>query len=363
MAHAVTSDDALLDALNPEQREAVLRTEGPLLVVAGAGSGKTRVLTHRVAHLIASERARPSEILAITFTNRAAREMRERVERLVGGRTAARMWVMTFHAACGRLLRRDAARAGYSPSFTIYDQADQLRLVKACIEELELDPKRFAPRAVHTRISRAKERLLTAEAYTEEVSTFFEQAAANVYALYEKRLHDANAMDFDDLIMRAVLLLEHDEEARAAWQERWRYVMVDEYQDTNHAQFRLVSLLAERHKNIAVVGDQDQSIYAFRGADIRNIAEFEHDFPGAYVVTLEQNYRSTQSILDAANHVIDRNPNRKPKRLWSDLGTRPPRARDRNRRRARRGQVRRGRDRRGDRRRARAPPTSPCSTG
>ena len=187
---------------------------------------------------------------------------------------------MTFHAACGRLLRRDAARAGYSPSFTIYDQADQLRLVKACIEELELDPKRFAPRAVHTRISRAKERLLTAEAYTQEVSTFFEQAAANVYALYERRLHDANAMDFDDLIMRAVLLLEHNEEARKAWQERWRYVMVDEYQDTNHAQFRLVSLLAERHRNIAVVGDQDQSIYAFRGADIRNIAEFEHDFPG-----------------------------------------------------------------------------------
>ena len=320
MAHAVTPDDSLLDALNPEQRDAVLHTEGPLLVVAGAGSGKTRVLTHRVAHLIASERARPSEILAITFTNRAAREMRERVERLVGGRTAARMWVMTFHAACGRLLRRDAARAGYSPSFTIYDQADQLRLVKACTEELELDPKRFAPRAVHARISRAKERLLTAEAYAEEVSTFFEQAAANVYALYERRLHDANAMDFDDLIMRAVLLLEHDEEARTAWQGRWRYVMVDEYQDTNHAQFRLVSLLSERHRNIAVVGDQDQSIYAFRGADIRNIAEFEHDFPGAHVVTLEQNYRSTQSILDAANAVIDRNPNRKPKRLWSELG-------------------------------------------
>ena len=321
MAHAVRSDDSLLDALNPEQREAVLQTEGPLLVVAGAGSGKTRVLTHRVAHLIASDLARPSEILAITFTNRAAREMRERVERLVGGRTASRMWVMTFHAACGRLLRRDAARAGYTSSFTIYDQADQLRLVKACTEELGLDPKRFAPRAVHARISRAKERLVTAEGYADEVSTFFEQAAADVYALYERRLQDANAMDFDDLIMRAVLLLDQNEEARREWQERWRYIMVDEYQDTNHAQFRLVSLLAERHRNLAVVGDQDQSIYAFRGADIRNIAEFEHDFPGAHVVTLEQNYRSTQSILDAANHVIDRNPGRKPKRLWSDLGT------------------------------------------
>ncbi|HET7171415.1 MAG TPA: UvrD-helicase domain-containing protein [Gaiellales bacterium] len=321
MAHAVRSDDPLLDALNPEQREAVLHTEGPLLVVAGAGSGKTRVLTHRVAHLIATELARPSEILAITFTNRAAREMRERVERLVGGRTASRMWVMTFHAACGRLLRRDAARAGYTSSFTIYDQADQLRLVKACTEELGLDPKRFAPRAVHARISRAKDRLITAEGYADEVSTFFEQAAADVYALYERRLRDANAMDFDDLIMQAVLLLEHDEEARRAWQDRWRFIMVDEYQDTNHAQFRLVSLLAERHRNLAVVGDQDQSIYAFRGADIRNISEFEHDFPGAHVVTLEQNYRSTQSILDAANHVIDRNPGRKPKRLWSDLGT------------------------------------------
>ena len=320
VARAVTADHSLLDALNPQQREAVLHTEGPLLVVAGAGSGKTRVLTHRVAHLIAAELARPSEILAITFTNRAAREMRERVERLVGGHTAARMWVMTFHAACGRMLRRDAARIGYRPSFTIYDQADQLRLVKACTEELELDPKRYAPRALHTRISRAKERLLTADAYAEEVSSFFEQAAANVYALYERRLHDANAMDFDDLLMQAVLLLESDDEARQAWQERWRYVMVDEYQDTNHAQFRLVSILAERHRNIAVVGDQDQSIYAFRGADIRNIAEFDRDFAGAHVVKLEQNYRSTQAILDAANHVIDRNPNRVPKRLWSDLG-------------------------------------------
>jgi ATP-dependent DNA helicase UvrD/PcrA len=317
---AGAATNSLLDALNPQQREAVEHTDGPMLVVAGAGSGKTRVLTHRVAHLIESAAAAPSEILAITFTNRAANEMKERVQQLVGGRTAARMWVMTFHAACGRLLRRDAERLGYRSSFTIYDQADQVRLVKACIEELELDPKRFAPRAVHSAISRAKDRLLTAEGYADQVGNFFEQTVASVYALYQRRLYAANAMDFDDMSLQAVLLLEADEEARTAWQQRFSHIMVDEYQDTNHAQFRLLSVLAARHRNIAVVGDPDQSIYAFRGADIRNIAEFEHDFPGARVVALEQNYRSTQAILDAANAVIARNPDRRPKRLWSDLG-------------------------------------------
>ena len=320
MTAAGAATNSLLDALNPQQREAVVHTDGPMLVVAGAGSGKTRVLTHRVAHLIESGAAAPTEILAITFTNRAANEMKERVQQLVGGRTAARMWVMTFHAACGRLLRRDAERIGYRSSFTIYDQADQVRLVKACIEELELDPKRFAPRAVHTAISRAKDRLLTAEAYGEQVGNFFEQTVASVYTLYQRRLYAANAMDFDDMILQTVLLLEADAEARAAWQERFSHIMVDEYQDTNHAQFRLLSALAEKHRNIAVVGDPDQSIYAFRGADIRNIAEFEHDFPGARVVALEQNYRSTQAILDAANAVIARNPDRRPKKLWSDLG-------------------------------------------
>ena len=320
MSAAGAATNSLLDALNPQQREAVVHTDGPMLVVAGAGSGKTRVLTHRVAHLIESGAAAPSEILAITFTNRAANEMKERVQQLVGGRTAARMWVMTFHAACGRLLRRDAERLGYRSSFTIYDQADQVRLVKACIEELELDPKRFAPRAVHAAISRAKDRLLTAEGYGDQVGNFFEQTVASVYALYQRRLYAANAMDFDDMILQAVLLLEADGEARAAWQERFSHIMVDEYQDTNHAQFRLLSVLAAAHRNIAVVGDPDQSIYAFRGADIRNIAEFEHDFPGARVVALEQNYRSTQAILDAADAVIARNPDRRPKRLWSDLG-------------------------------------------
>jgi DNA helicase II / ATP-dependent DNA helicase PcrA len=317
---AGAATNSLLDALNPQQREAVMHTDGPMLVVAGAGSGKTRVLTHRVAHLIESGAAVPTEILAITFTNRAANEMKERVQGLVGGRTAARMWVMTFHAACGRLLRRDAERLGYRSSFTIYDGADQVRLVKACIEELELDPKRFAPRAVHSAISRAKDRLLTADGYADQVGNFFEQTVASVYALYQRRLYAANAMDFDDMILQAVLLLEADEEARAAWQARFSHIMVDEYQDTNHAQFRLLSVLAARHRNIAVVGDPDQSIYAFRGADIRNIAEFEHDFPGARVVALEQNYRSTQAILDAANAVIARNPDRRPKKLWSDLG-------------------------------------------
>jgi DNA helicase-2/ATP-dependent DNA helicase PcrA len=313
-----------LDGLNGPQQEAVLHTEGPLLVIAGAGSGKTRVLTHRIAHLIAKRLAQPWQVLAITFTNRAASEMKQRVEDLVGSPVAARMWVSTFHSACGRMLRRDAERIGYRSSFTIYDGADQVRLVKSCMEELRLDPKRFAPRAVHAAISNAKDQLLTAEGYGELVGSFFEQAVADVYEQYERRLQAANAMDFDDLIMKTVLLLDEVPEVRARWQEAFRYVMVDEYQDTNHAQFRLVSALAERHRNIAVVGDQDQSIYAFRGADIRNIAEFEHDFPNARVIALEQNYRSTQTILDAANSVIAHNTDRKPKTLWSELGSGDP---------------------------------------
>ncbi len=313
-----------LDGLNPQQREAVLHTQGPLLIVAGAGSGKTRVLTHRIAYLIDRDLADPTQILAITFTNRAATEMKERVQHLVGGRVAARMWVMTFHSACGRMLRADAGLLGYRSTFTIYDGADQVRLTKNCIEELDLDPKRFAPRAVHAAISRAKDRLLTAAAYGEQIGSFFEQTVSNVYELYQRRLYEANAMDFDDLIMKTVMLLESVPEARSKWQKAFEYVMVDEYQDTNHAQFRLVSILAERHTNIAVVGDQDQSIYAFRGADIRNISEFEQDFPNARVIALEQNYRSTQRILDAANSVIDRNASRTPKRLWSELGAGSP---------------------------------------
>jgi UvrD-like helicase family protein len=320
----IESRTQALETLNPQQREAVLYTEGPLLVIAGAGSGKTRVLTHRVAHLIAEDLADPPQILAITFTNRAATEMKERVEQLVGGRVSRQMWVMTFHSACGRMLRRDAELIGYRSSFTIYDQADQVRLVKNCIEDLGKDPKRFVPRAVHGAISRAKDRLLTAGEYADQIGSFFEQSVAEVYDLYERRMHDANAMDFDDLIMKTVLLLEHVPDARRHWQNAFRYVMVDEYQDTNHAQFKLVSILAEKHTNLAVVGDQDQSIYAFRGADIRNISEFEQDFPNARVIALEQNYRSTQTILDAANSVISHNRDRKPKNLWSDLGSGDP---------------------------------------
>src|SRR6478672_1323073 len=313
-----------LETLNPQQRDAVLCTEGPLLVVAGAGSGKTRVLTHRIAHLIGEELAMPSQILAITFTNRAAAEMKERVEQLVGARIAARMWVMTFHSACGRMLRRDAELIGYRSTFTIYDQADQVRLVRNILEEQGKDPKRFTPRSIHSAISRAKDRLLTPELYSETIGGFFEQTVAEVYDDYERRLQAANAMDFDDMIMKTVGLLEAFPDVRRHWQRGFRYVMVDEYQDTNHAQFRLVSLLSAGHRNLAVVGDQDQSIYAFRGADIRNISEFDQDFPDAYVVRLEQNYRSTQTILDSANAVIAHNRGRAPKQLWSDLGTGDP---------------------------------------
>ena len=320
----MTPQALALDTLNPQQRDAVLHTEGPLLVIAGAGSGKTRVLTHRVARLIGEGLSEPSQILAITFTNRAASEMKERVQQLVGGRIAVRMWVMTFHSACGRILRRDAELIGYRPSFTIYDQADQIRLVKNCIEDQGKDPKRYVPRGVHGAISAAKDRLLTPDLYEQQIGSFFETTVAEVYREYQQRLQAANAMDFDDLIMKTVLLLEQVPEARRHWQTAFRYVMVDEYQDTNHAQFRLVAILAEKHTNLAVVGDQDQSIYAFRGADIRNISEFEQDFPTARVIALEQNYRSTQTILDAANAVISHNRDRKPKRLWSELGSGEP---------------------------------------
>jgi DNA helicase-2/ATP-dependent DNA helicase PcrA len=310
---------ALLEGLNEPQREAVLHGDGPLLILAGAGSGKTRVLTHRIGYLVESGAARPGEILAITFTNKAAGEMRERVEVLVGGRARA-MWVMTFHSACARMLRSDAQRLGYTRGFTIYDEQDSLRLVKACIEELDVDPKRFAPRGIRRQISDAKNALLDAQAYRLKVSSFFEQTAADVYELYERRLHAANAMDFDDLLFRCVNLFELFPEVRDRYRRAFRHVLVDEYQDTNRAQYRWLQLLCEEHRNLAVVGDDDQSIYRFRGADIRNILEFEGDFPDAHVVKLEQNYRSTQTILNAANAVIAGNRSRKPKSLWSDLG-------------------------------------------
>ena len=317
---SVASPEQYLEHLNPAQREAVLQTEGPVLVVAGAGSGKTRVLTHRVAHLINACGVRPYEILAITFTNKAAGEMRERLELMLGEAVASRCWIMTFHAACGRILRREAPRAGYRSNFTIYDDADQVRVVKAVLEDLGKDPKRFSPRGVHSQISNAKNVLVTPDEYLARVSTFYDQTVAEVYAGYQKRLVASNAMDFDDLLMVTVQILEQFPETRERWSKAFRYVLVDEYQDTNHAQYRLLQLLAGGHRNLCVVGDPDQSIYAFRGADIRNIMEFEHDFGQTRTIALEQNYRSTNTILRAANALIENNRERKPKRLFSELG-------------------------------------------
>ena len=320
---AVASPEQYLADLNPTQREAVLTTEGPLLVIAGAGSGKTRVLTYRVAHLINAVGAKPNEILAITFTNKAAGEMKERLQRLLG-RTGQGLWILTFHAACGRILRREAQRLGYRSNFTIYDQADQVRLVKQCLEELERDPKRFTPRGIHNQISHAKNRLISPDEYANQVQSFYDQTVADVYQLYQRRMFASNAVDFDDLLMLTVDVLDRFPDVREKWQKAFRYILVDEYQDTNHAQYRLLQLLAEKHGNLMAVGDPDQSVYGFRGADINNILDFERDFPGTRTIALEQNYRSTNAILDAANNVISNNRERKPKQLWSELGDGEP---------------------------------------
>jgi DNA helicase-2/ATP-dependent DNA helicase PcrA len=310
--------ERLLAGLNDPQRKAVRHGEGPLLVLAGAGSGKTRVLTHRIAYLLATGVARPGEILAITFTNKAANEMRERVEQLVG-RSARAMWVTTFHSACARMLRADAERLGYSRGFTIYDESDSLRMMKRCMAELGVDPKRYPPRSIRSQISGAKNKLADAAALAQAQGSVFEETVAAVYELYEKRMIEANAMDFDDLLVRTVNVLEVSEEARERWRRTFRHVLVDEYQDTNHAQYRLLQLLTAEHGNLMVVGDEDQSVYGFRHADIRNILDFERDFPEAEVVKLEQNYRSTQTILSAANAVVERNRERRPKRLWTEI--------------------------------------------
>jgi DNA helicase-2/ATP-dependent DNA helicase PcrA len=346
---------ALLEGLNEPQREAVTHGEGPLLILAGAGSGKTRVLTHRVAFLIFTGQAHPSEILAITFTNKAAQEMRGRVERLLAdrrsiprsGHTAGLpigqhprgMWLMTFHAACARILRAQGERLGYTARFTIYDQADARRMVKRCMEKVGVDPKRFAPAAIHSQISQAKNKLFTASDCAQSIGSQFEEVLAEVYGLYEHELHRMNAMDFDDLLFRTVNLLELFEEVRTSYAQAFKHVLVDEYQDTNHAQYRFLQLLVgggrskptrgERvnipgHRNLAVVGDDSQSIYGFRGADVRNILDFEEDFPDARVVKLEQNYRSTQTILSAANAVIANNRGGIAKRLWSERGQGSP---------------------------------------
>jgi DNA helicase-2/ATP-dependent DNA helicase PcrA len=316
-------ESELFADLNESQSEAVAATEGPVLVVAGAGSGKTRVLTYRVAHLIRDLGVSPFSILAITFTNRAADEMKQRVTQLIG-RVAQGMWVSTFHSACVRILRRDAPLLGYRSAFSIYDDIDALRLVEFCVRDLDLDSKRFPPRGIRAAISAAKNELIDFESFASQGAGPYHERVTEVYRLYQHRLLEASAMDFDDLLMVTVELLDVFPDVLEHYQDRFRYLLVDEYQDTNHAQYRLVQLLGAKHRNVCVVGDSDQSIYAFRGADIRNILEFERDYPDAHVVMLERNYRSTQAILDAANAVISNNTGRQPKHLWTDLGSGEP---------------------------------------
>jgi DNA helicase-2/ATP-dependent DNA helicase PcrA len=306
----------LLSDLNPAQLDAVTTTEGPLLVLAGAGSGKTRVLTHRIAHLIAEGGVSPASILAITFTNKAAGEMRDRLENLVGP-SARSMWVMTFHAFCVRVLRADGHRLGFSRQFTIYDDDDSRRTLASVLIELDIDPKRYPPKMIAARISAAKSELISPAAFAERASLPPDKVAAKAYPLYEQRLRAAHAMDFDDLLVNAWRVFIEHPDVLGFYQDRFRYIHVDEYQDTNHAQYEIVNLLAARHRNLMVVGDDDQSIYSWRGADIRNILEFERDYPDATVIKLEQNYRSTATILSAANAVVANNAGRKPKTLWT----------------------------------------------
>ena len=305
-----------IETLNGPQREAVVTIDGPLLVLAGAGSGKTRVLTYRIANLIENHGVAPWEILAITFTNKAAAEMRERLNGLVGPRCRG-MWVSTFHSMCVRILRADAEKLGFTRNFTIYDVDDQKRLYKEIMAELDIDPKRFPANALMNRISTAKNELVVPGDFENQASDPVGKVAARVYARLQERLKAANAFDFDDLLLYAYLLLKNHEDVRAAYQQRFRYLMVDEYQDTNHAQYAITQLLAEGHKNIMVVGDDDQSIYSWRGADLRNILEFEQDYPNAHVVKLEQNYRSVGNVLAAANAVIANNQHRKQKKLFT----------------------------------------------
>lgn len=305
-----------IDSLNPAQKEAVLCTEGPLLVLAGAGSGKTRVLTHRIAHLVEDLGVAPWQIMAITFTNKAAAEMRERLGGLIGS-NARGMWVSTFHSMCVRILRADCERIGFSQGFTIYDDDDSKRLMKQILEELNVDPKRYPINALRNRISKAKNDLIVPEVFIDQYKDVMNQVVGRVYKRLQERLQALNAFDFDDLLMYTWLLLKHNNDVLQAYQNRFKYLLVDEYQDTNHAQYVLTQLLAEANKNIMVVGDDDQSIYSWRGADLRNILDFEKDYPEAHVVKLEENYRSVGNILAAANAVIDNNVTRKRKKLFT----------------------------------------------
>jgi len=316
-------DDARLEGLNPEQLDAVVHPSGPLLVVAGAGSGKTRVLTHRIAHLIGTQGVHPQHLLAITFTNKAADEMRHRVAELVGP-VALRMWISTFHSACVRILRSHADLLGYPRQFSIYDQSDAQRLTGYCIRDLGLDSKRFPNRSVHGAISLWKNELIDAPGAHAAAVSIFDRKHAEVYEAYQDRLVKAGAMDFDDLLMRTVELFRTHPEVLTAYQDRFQHLLVDEYQDTNVAQNELVLLLGSAHRNVCVVGDTDQSIYRFRGADLRNLARFSEAFPDVTTVVLDQNYRSTQTVLDAANAVIANNVGRTPKRLWTDQGQGSP---------------------------------------
>lgn len=303
--------------LNPQQRQAVEATEGPLLIMAGAGSGKTRVLTHRIAYLIATRKTPPWGILAITFTNKAAREMQERVSKLVGpeGRD---IWVSTFHSMCVRILRRDIERIGFTSNFSILDSTDQLSVIRSCMKDLNIDTKKFEPKAVQAMMSTAKNELVTPEMYERKIGDYFEGIVAKVYTMYQKRLKSNNSLDFDDLIMATIQLFKEVPEVLDFYQKKFQYIHVDEYQDTNRAQYMLTRMLADKHHRICVVGDSDQSIYRWRGADISNILNFEEDYPEARTILLEQNYRSTSNILNAANEVIAQNTGRKPKKLWTD---------------------------------------------
>lgn len=313
----MSSKNELLANMNTRQKEAVMHTEGPLLLMAGAGSGKTRVLTHRIAYLIEEKNVNPWNILAITFTNKAAREMKERVNQLLGS-GGEDVWVSTFHSMCVRILRRDVDQIGYSRNFTIIDTSEQNTLMKRVLKELNIDPKKYDPRSILGAISNAKNELLTPADYENQQGSLFEQIVGRCYALYQKELRNNQCMDFDDLIMNTIRLFKENEDALQFYQRKFHYIHVDEYQDTNHAQYTLVNLLADRFKNLCVVGDADQSIYGWRGANMQNILDFEKDYPDAAVILLEQNYRSTQTILNAANQVIKNNRNRPDKNLWTE---------------------------------------------
>ena len=313
----MSSKSELLNGMNPRQKEAVLHTEGPLLLMAGAGSGKTRVLTHRIAYLIEEKEVNPWNILAITFTNKAAKEMKERVNAILeyGGED---VWVSTFHSMCVRILRRDVDFIGYNRNFTIIDSSEQLSLMKRILKELNIDPKKYYPRSILGTISQAKNNLQNPQEFAKLQGSYYEEIAAKCYVAYQKELQYNQCMDFDDLIMNTIRLFEEHPDSLTYYQNKFHYIHVDEYQDTNHAQYTLVNLLAQRFQNLCVVGDADQSIYGWRGADMQNILDFEKDYPDATVILLEQNYRSTKTILSAANQVIENNSNRKPKNLWTE---------------------------------------------